>query len=107
MFYIGVDSSRFQFVSQWFCYADVVYSPSFILQSYRRKTLAPPCVVMRFFIKMTEGVYISIVEPFIHPCAFFRQETAALFIAYRVVDVYLFVADIVVAANDEVGACFP
>jgi len=67
---------------------------------------APPGIIVGFLVKMAERVHKSAVDKPAQPFAFFGQEAGTGGISYGIVDVDGFMTDVIIAADDQVGACF-
>ena len=90
-------------LAQGFGYPMVVDAPTGIACSCS-ETHAPPRVLVGFLTEESERVDESRSFPLVHPFAFFWEETAHAFLSFGMVDVDGFMADIEVAAYDEVGS---
>ena len=54
--YIREDIGILQLLFKRFGNSDVINAPAFIIQSYRRETLAPPAVPVRLRVKLPERI---------------------------------------------------
>ena len=87
------------FICQSLRYHLVINSPA---QVFAPSSCAvrPPTVVVRFCVNRSERIHKSAAHESIHPFAFFRQETRTVRVAFRVMNVNRFVANIVIARDD-------
>ncbi len=104
MHYIWVNSRAAQGIAERLGDGDVINAPALVVAS-RSGAERPPGVVVRHLgMEVAEGVYEAAIKELVHPGALFGQEAAAILIGLGTVDVYLTVADIVIAADDELRA---
>ena len=73
----------------------IVNTPPFIIGS-GVGSVAPPRIIMRLLVEHPEAVGVAVGEEVGEPLPFFRQESGAVGIPDRVVDVDGLVADVIV-----------
>ena len=96
----AINASIFQLIFDGIADRDIIDAPAFVPCSGACSE-APPGIVMRFLIEMSETIGHASIKPSIHPFAFFRQKAAGIFVANRIMDIDGFVTDIIVATNNE------
>ena len=105
MAHVGQQPGVFQQRARRFGRHRVVDPPAFVVRP-RVGAETPTGLLIRFVVEQPERVDEAAVQEAAHPFAFFGQETAARGIAHRVVDVDRPVADVVVAAQDQLRPLF-
>src|SRR3954469_4239970 len=87
---------------QWLSNICIIYTPALVIGTCPGKC-APPGILVRLFIKVAEGIYITAAKQLIHPRPLIRQKAGIVLISYRVMYVYRLVADVIIPANDQLG----
>jgi len=97
----GQNHRAFQSGFQRLADQNVIDAPAFVVRA-RVAEIAPPRVMVRVFVEMAEAVDESFVDENVEPVALVRQKSGDVLVAFGIVDVDFLVADVVIAANDEV-----
>lgn len=87
--------------TQGFRHIDIIDAPTFILQTDRRESLAPPGVPAGRRIENPQGIHPAAFKKTIHPCTLLRQEAGRFLIPFGIVDINFPMGDIVIAAKDQ------
>lgn len=96
-------SSSYHTRGQGLGYQAVVYTPTLVIVA-GISTVAPPRVVMRFFVKKAKAIHKPTLEEVVQPLALHWQKARYIGIAYRVMNINRLMTDIVIPTNNKVGA---
>lgn len=103
---VRVDGGTRQLCFQFFAHGYVIYPPAFVLCPTVGTGAPPTIVASGFGVQVPEGIGEAQLQEFIHPGTLFRQETTALFVADRIMDIDGLMANVIIAADDKFGSLF-
>jgi len=100
---IGQVVAVFDVTAEVFAYEKVVDSPADVSLA-GTGSLAPPSVVVWFFVELAEAVDVAVGDEFVHPSALDRQKAGDVFVFFWTGEVDGSVGCVYIAGDDEVFA---